>query len=59
MQKNKSKIYEHGELINREGRTAIKVGENRYLNFYGTGFDYGDAKKIAAYFCRKVTDSTK
>jgi hypothetical protein len=59
MQKNKSKPYEHGELINHEGRTAIKVGENRYLNFYGIGFDYVDAKKIAAHFCQKVTDRTK
>lgn len=59
MQKNKSKIYDHGELVNHEGRTAIKIGENRYLNFYGIGFNYDDAQKIAANFCRKVTDSTK
>lgn len=53
------KVYQTGELVNYEGRTAIKVGENRYLEFSGIGFDYKDAVIIANSFCKKVIDRTK
>ena len=54
----KSQVYQIGELVNFEGCTAIKVGENKFLDFFGIGFNYDDAVKIAKRFCKKVIDST-
>ncbi len=53
------KQYKSGELVNYEGRTAVKIGENKYLNFFGIGFNHEDALKIANHFCKKVIDSTQ
>jgi len=57
--KKAEKIYQTGKLVSHEGRTAVQVGDNKFLNFYGLGFNYEDAVKIANHFCKEVIDLTK